>query len=180
MITRRTSIHKSHTDNGPAKSDISPEVNVPSNSQMIQLQDLRDLLEPFLELLNLFEMVTQFDDRRRLEHPLLVDDELTVLERVDVTLDEEKIGARFDGQEARTGDVDAVGVLEVLDGCSGGGFELRICTVSVLVVPEPGFDTYLNDSLTIVCVFGVDDDLQLHPLGLHDSFESCRASMRLN
>jgi len=54
---------------------------------MIQFEDLRDLLEPFLELLNLLEMITQFDDWGRLEHPLLVDDELTMRERVDVTLD---------------------------------------------------------------------------------------------
>ena len=80
-------VHKSHTDNSSAKSDISPEVNVPGNSQMIQFEDLRDLLEPFLELLNFLEMITQFDDRGSLEHPLLIDDELTMRERVDVTLD---------------------------------------------------------------------------------------------
>jgi hypothetical protein len=87
MTTPKMDAHKSHTNNGSAKSDISSEVNVPSNSQMIQFEDLRDLLEPFLELLNLLEMITQFDDRSRLEHPLLVDDELTMRERVDVTLD---------------------------------------------------------------------------------------------
>jgi hypothetical protein len=93
---------------------------------MIQLDDLRDLLEPFLKLLNLLEMVAQLDDRSRLKHPLLVDDKLTVFERVNVALDEEKVGARFDGQETRTRDIDAVGVLEVLDGCSCGSFELKI------------------------------------------------------
>jgi hypothetical protein len=51
-------VKKLRTNDGSTKSDISSEVNVPCNSQMIQLKDLRDLLEPFLELLNLLEMVT--------------------------------------------------------------------------------------------------------------------------
>ena len=124
MTTPKMDACKSHTDNGPAKSDISPEVNVPSNSQMIQLEDLRDLFEPFLELLNLFEMVTQFDDRCCLEHPLLVDDELTMLERIDVTLDEKKVGARFDGQEPRTWHVDTMGISKMFNGCTGRSFKL--------------------------------------------------------
>jgi hypothetical protein len=36
-------------------------------------------------------MITQLDDRRGLEHPLIVDDELPVLQRVDVALDQEEI-----------------------------------------------------------------------------------------
>jgi hypothetical protein len=47
-------------------------------------------------------------------------------------------------------------------------------------MPEFGFVTYLDDSLAIVCVLGVDDDLQLHALSLHDSFESCRTNVRRN
>jgi hypothetical protein len=118
-------VHKSHTDNSSTKSDISSEVNVSGNSQMIQFKDLRDLLEPFLELLNFLEMITQFDDRGSLEHPLLIDDELTMRERVDVTLDQEKIRARLDRQETRPRDIDAVGIPEVLDSCSSGCFKLK-------------------------------------------------------
>lgn len=36
-------------------------------------------------------MIAELDDRCGLEHPLLVDDELSMLERVDVTLDEQQI-----------------------------------------------------------------------------------------
>lgn len=92
---------------------------------MIQLNDLWDLLESFLELSDLFEMVTKFDDRRRSEHPVFTDDEFTVFERVDVGFDEQEVGAALDGQETGSGDVDAAGVLEVFDGSSCGGFELR-------------------------------------------------------
>lgn len=46
---------------------------------MIQLENLGDLLEPFLELRDLLEMVAEFDNGSCLEHPLLVDDKLTML-----------------------------------------------------------------------------------------------------
>jgi len=120
---------------------------------MIQLDDLGDLLEPLLELLNFLEMVTQLDDWGRLEHPLLINDELAVLEGVDVALDEQEIGAGFDGQEARTRDINPVRILEVLDSCSGGGFKL-------------------DDSLAVVRVLGVDDNFQLHSICFHTSLKS--------
>ena len=91
---------------------------------MVQLNDLGDLLESFLELLNLLEMVAQLDDRRRLEHPLRVDDELTMLKGVDVALDEQEIRAGFDGEETRSRDIDTVRVFEMLNGCPSGSFEL--------------------------------------------------------
>lgn len=55
---------------------------------MIKLDDLWDLLEPFLELLNLLEMITKLDDRNSLKHPGLVENKLAVTQRVDVTLNE--------------------------------------------------------------------------------------------
>lgn len=47
---------------------------------MVKLENLRDLLEPFLELRDFLEVITQLDDRRRLKHPLFVDDELTMFQ----------------------------------------------------------------------------------------------------
>ena len=47
---------------------------------MIELDDSRDLLEAFLELRDLLEVVTELNNGRGLEHTLRVDDELTVLE----------------------------------------------------------------------------------------------------
>lgn len=74
---------------------------------------------------NLLEMITQLDDRRGLKHPLIVDDELPVLQRVDVALDQEEIGAALDRQETFTRNVDPVGVLEMFDSCSSGSLELK-------------------------------------------------------
>ena len=97
-------------------------------------------------------MVTQLDDRGRLEHALLVDDELTMLERVDVALDEQKIGAALHRQETLARNIDTVGVLEVLDGSTGCGLEL-------------------DDCVAIICGLGVDDDLELETFRLHDALE---------
>ena len=91
---------------------------------MIQLNNFWNFLEALLELRDLLEVVTELDDRSSLEHPLLVNDELTVLERVDVTLDQQQIRAALHGQEAAARHVDTVAVLEVPDRCSGSGLEL--------------------------------------------------------
>ena len=79
------------TDYGSTKCDVAAEIPISHYSQMIQLDDLGDLLEPLLELLNLLEVVSEFDGSA-LEHPLLANDELTMLQRIDVALDKEEIG----------------------------------------------------------------------------------------
>ena len=39
-------------------------------------------------------------------------------------------------------------------------------------------DAYLENCLTIICSLGVDNDLQLHTLTLHDALESYRDTVR--
>ena len=101
---------------------------------------------------DLLEVVTQFDDGGRLEHALLVDDELAMLERIDIALDEQQIGAALYGQETLARNIDTVGVLEVLDGSTSGGLEL-------------------DDCVAVVCGLGVDDDLELETFRFHDALE---------
>ena len=103
-------------------------------------------------------MVTQLDDGGRLEHALLVDDKLAMLERVDVALDEQKIGAALYGQETLARNIDAVGVLEVLDGSTSSGLEL-------------------DDCVAVVCGLGVDDDLELETFRLHDALEGWKIGL---
>jgi len=103
-------------------------------------------------LLDLFEMVTQLDNRGCLEHPVLIDDELAMTKRIDVTLDQEEIGAALDGQEALARYVNSVGIFEVLDRCTSGGLEL-------------------DDSMAIISGLGVDDDIELYASALHEAFE---------
>ena len=78
-------------DDGTTESDVAAEVDVASDSQVVELDDLGDLLEALLELLNLLEVVTKLDDGRCLKHALWVNDELAVLQRVNVGLDEQEI-----------------------------------------------------------------------------------------
>ena len=91
---------------------------------MIRLNNVRNRLEPFLEVGDLLERISKLDDGGGLEDPIGVHDESSVLEGVEIGGDEEEIGAGLDGQEPRSGDVDSFGVSEVLDGGSDGGLEL--------------------------------------------------------
>ena len=93
---------------------------------MVELNDLGDLFEPLLELLDLLEMITKLNHGGCLEHPAFVQDELTVLQRVNVTLNEEQVGAGLDRKETRTRNVDAMTILEVLDGGTSSG--LKLCS----------------------------------------------------
>ena len=99
-------------------------------------------------------MISKLNDRRRLKHPRLIEDKLPMLQRVDVALDEEQVRAALDGQEAPARHVDPMRVLEVLDGSTSGGLEL-------------------DDRLAVVRRLGVDDDVELEALVLHDALESC-------
>lgn len=74
---------------------------------------------------NLLEVISKFDDRSRFKHPLLIDNKLPVLQRVDVTLDKEKIRTTLDGQEPASGNVNTMAVLEVLDSGTSSCLKLR-------------------------------------------------------
>lgn len=53
-------------------------------------------------------MVAEFDDGDGIKNPCRVEDEVSMLERVNVTLDEQKIRTTLYGQETATRDVDTV------------------------------------------------------------------------
>ena len=53
-------------------------------------------------------MIAEFNDRDGIEHSRWVEDKVAVLERVDVTLNEQKVGTTFHRQESTTRDVDTV------------------------------------------------------------------------
>lgn len=73
---------------------------------------------------DLFEMITKLDDGCGLKHPILIDDKLTVGQRVDVALDQEEIRATLHRQEALARDVDPMCILEVFDSRTCCGFKL--------------------------------------------------------
>ena len=100
-------------------------------------------------------MVTEFDHRRVLEHSAWVDHQLSVFQRINIALDQKQVRARFHGKEPAARNVDSMGALEVFDGRSGRRFEL-------------------DDCLAIVCLLGIDDDFQIHAIGLHHTLESAQ------
>lgn len=97
-------------------------------------------------------MIAELDDGGRQKHALGVHDEATVLEHVEVRSDEEEVGAALDGEEARSGHVDASGVAEVLDGGSDGRLEL-------------------DNGLAVVRDLVVDDNLEVHAVVVHDALD---------
>ena len=71
-------------------------------------------------------MVAKFDHGRSSEQSVRVDNQLTVLERVDITLYQQEVRAGLDWQETRTRNIYAMGVLEVLNCGTRGSLELII------------------------------------------------------
>ena len=165
------------TDDCSAKGHIPTKVYITSHRQMIKFQNLGNLLEPLLELLDLqkninisitpilkkkekrlrylLEMISQFNNRCSLKHPLLVNNKLTMLQRIYITLDQQQVTATLDWQESFTRDVDAMSVFEMLNSGSGGGFEL-------------------DDRVTLIGCFGINDNFQFHTIVGHYLFESYR------
>ena len=140
-------------DDSPAQGDVTTEVHISSDGQVVKFQNLGDLLESLLELLDLLKVVTELDNGSGLEHAQGVDHELAMLQGVDVTLDEQEIGTALDWQESASRNVDTVSILKVLDGGTSSSLEL-------------------DDGLAVVVDLGVDNNIQLHALGLHHTLES--------
>ena len=130
---------------------------------MIQLQDLRDAGDAFLEIAHLFEIRAQLDERRGAE-AALVDDELAVLEAVQIRLHEHEVRAGLDGQEAAARHVDAVGVFEVPDGGPDRRFQLDDVDVGfALFVGRDGFVVGDDFHLELVVFHHALDGFEVEP-----------------
>lgn len=73
---------------------------------------------------DLLEMVAQFDNGSRVEHPAGIQDQSSVFQGIDVAFDQEQIGAVLHGKESAARHVDTVRVLEVLDRSSRRSLQL--------------------------------------------------------
>lgn len=139
-------------DDRASELDVGAKGDIAGHSQMIQLKNMGNRLKPGQEMADFLEMVTKFDERHGVEHALRVDRELAMDKRIQVGRHEEQVRRRLDGQETRTGHVDTVGILEMLDTGTDGRLEL-------------------DHLLTTLGGLVVDDDLQLHGLLLHDALD---------
>ena len=90
---------------------------------MIQLDDLGDAGDPTLKVADLLEVGAQLDEWSGSES-VRVQEELTVLEAVEIRLDQHQVGAGLDGQEPSSRHVDSVSALEMTNGRSDGRLEL--------------------------------------------------------
>jgi hypothetical protein len=147
-----------NNDNGSLEGDVAAEVNRSGNSEVVQLDDAGNTGNALLEVGDLLEVGTELDDGDTTE-AVGVHDKLAVLETVQVRLDDHQVGAGLDGQEAATGHVDTVGVLEVADGRTDGGLQL----VDSLV----GLTLLIGGNGLLV-----RDDLHLQLVLLNDTLDS--------
>ena len=102
-------------------------LHITRDRQMVQLHNLWDSLESLLEVgnlpsrlpsarsfarsrqvTNLLEVVTQLDDWGGIKHTGFIQDELTMLERVDIALDQQQVRATLHRQESTPRNIDAV------------------------------------------------------------------------
>lgn len=112
-----------HDDDGSLEGDTTAKVDGTRDGEVVELEDTRDAGDVVHEVGDLLEVCSELDQGGVTE-AVGVDDELAVLEGVEVRLDEHEVGAGLDGQEAATGHVDSVSVLEVADGSTDGSLEL--------------------------------------------------------
>lgn len=122
-----------NNDDGTLEGDAAAKVDGTGNGQVVELKNLGDRRNARLEAGNLLEVTTKLDERSWAETGR-VDHELTVLEGVEVRLDEHEVGAGLDGKETTTGNVDTVGVVEVADGGTDSSLELDNANVGLTLL----------------------------------------------
>lgn len=81
-------------------------------------------ISPKRDIIHLLEVIAKFDHRSGLEHSLFIDHQLTVRQRVDVTLDEKEVRTTLDRQKAFARHINSVCVLEMLDRSTRGSLKL--------------------------------------------------------
>jgi hypothetical protein len=145
-------------DNGTLKSNVAAEVDGTGHGQVVQLDNAGNAGNALLEVGDLLEVGAELDNGDTAE-TVGVHDQLAVLETVQIGLDDHEIGAGLDGQEAATGHIDTVGVLEVTDGRTNGGLELVDGLIGLTLLVS-------GDGLL------VGDDLHLELVLLHNTLDS--------
>lgn len=113
----------SDNDDGTLEGNTTAQVDGAGDGQVVELDHLGDRRDALLEVRDLLEIGSQLDERR-ISKAGGAHLQLAVLDSVEVRLDKHQVGASLDGQEAATGHVDTVSVVEVADGGTDSGLEL--------------------------------------------------------
>jgi hypothetical protein len=150
-------------DDGTLESDITSKVNGTSDGQVVQLQDSWDGWNAALEVGNLLEVGSELDKRSWSEAGA-IHGQLSVLEGVQIRLDEHEIGGSLDWQEAATRNVNTVAVLEVTDGSTDGSLELEDRDVGLALSADRNGLLVWNDlELELAILDNALDGLQAEP-----------------
>ena len=152
-----------HDDDGTLEGNVAAEIDGTGHSQVVQLDDARNAGNALLEVRDLLEVGAELDDGDTTE-AVGVHDQLAVLEAVKIRLDDHEIGAGLDGQEAATGHVDTVGVLEVTDGGTDSSLELVDSLVGLtLLISGDGLLVGNDLHLELVLLHNTLDSADVHP-----------------
>lgn len=154
---------RSHNDDSTLQGDIATQVDGTGDGQVVQLDNAGNAGNTLLEVRDLLEVRSKLDHRHTTE-AVGVHEELTVLKTVEIRLNEQEVGAGLDGQEATTGHVDTVGVLEVADGSTDSGLELVDGLVGLTLLVS-GDGLLVGDDLHLELVFfnNTLDGTEIHP-----------------
>ena len=130
---------------------------------MVQFDNTRNARNALLEVRDLLEVGSKLDHGDTAE-TVGVHHQLAVLQTVEIRLDQQEIRAGFDRQEATTGNVDTVAVLEVTDGGTNGGLELVDGLVGITLLVS-GDGLFVGDDLHLefVLLDHTLDGTEVHP-----------------
>lgn len=152
-----------HDNNGALQNDTTAQVDVTSDGKVVKLDNLGDGGDVLGKVGDLLEVATQLDQGSVTE-AAGAHLQLTVLEGVQVRLDEEQVRTSLDGQESATGHVDTVSVLEVTNGSTDSSLQLENRNVGLaLLVTRNGLAVGDDLHLQLVVLNNTLNGLNVHP-----------------
>ena len=154
---------RGHNNHCALQGHVTTQVDGTGDGQVVQFDNARNARNTFLEVRDLLEVRSKLDHRNTTE-AVGVHDQLAVLETVEIRLNQQEVGAGLHGQEATTGDVDAVTVLEVTDGSTSGSLELVDSLVGLTLLVG-GDRLFVGDNLhlELVLLNNTLDGTEVHP-----------------
>lgn len=144
-----------NNDNGTLQSDVSTKLDVTSNGQVVQLQNLGHVRDSLLEVIDLLEVRAQLDQWVGETISGWVQSQCTVFKEEQVRLDQQQVGTGLDWQESGSRNNHTVSIVKVSDGSTNGGLQLQDVDVR----------RALGDGLL------VRNDLGLNGIGLDQSLD---------
>lgn len=149
-------------NDGTLKSHVAAKVDGTGDSKMVEFKNPRNAGNTALEVRDLLVVRAELDKRSRSEASR-VNGQFTVLQRIEVGLDKNKVGASLDGQEALARNIDTVGILEVPNSGTDSSLELKDTDVRLTLADGDGLGVGNNLELKLAALDNTLDSLQVEP-----------------